>query len=118
MPRGLCSQAGRAFGMQQTLLQNGPFPERQHRATVAQGSGWGRPHLLIQLVLEEERRQEGALEPQERQNQQLGVKNPPQPGRTGASSANHTSDSPALIFFLSREKEVWKWVALRRGWQF
>lgn len=53
MPLELCSQAGKVFWMQQNLLQNGPFPECQHRATVAKGSGWGRPHLLIQLVLEE-----------------------------------------------------------------
>lgn len=42
------------------------------------------------------------MEPQERQNQQLGVKNPPQPGRAGASSANHTSYSPGPYFLPQR----------------
>lgn len=37
MPLGLCSQAGKVFWMQQNLLQNGPFPECQRRATAAKG---------------------------------------------------------------------------------
>lgn len=55
------------------------------------------------------------MEAQERPKQQLGVKNPPQPGKAVEPPLPTVLPTAlASIFFLSREKKVWKWVALRR----